>query len=59
MSALSASIPACQKRASEAIIDAYELPCGCWIELRTSRRGLLGLDPLQSNALVFKQDLMM
>jgi hypothetical protein len=30
MNALSACIPACQKRASELIIDCCEPPCGCW-----------------------------
>ena len=30
MSALSASIPAYQKRVSDLIIDGCEPPCGCW-----------------------------
>jgi hypothetical protein len=30
MYALSAYTPACQKRASDPIIDNHELPCGCW-----------------------------
>jgi hypothetical protein len=30
MSALSACTPACQKRASDPIIDDCEPPCGCW-----------------------------
>ena len=30
MSALSACTPACQKRASDPIIDGCEPPCGCW-----------------------------
>ena len=30
MSALSACTPACQKRASDPIIDACEPPCSCW-----------------------------
>ena len=28
--ALSVCIPACQKRASDTIIDSHEPPCGCW-----------------------------
>jgi hypothetical protein len=30
ISALSACIPACQKRPSDLIIDGCEPPCGCW-----------------------------
>jgi hypothetical protein len=30
MSALSAYTPACQKRASDLIMDGCELQCGCW-----------------------------
>jgi hypothetical protein len=30
MSALSACIPVCKKRASELTIDNCKLPCGCW-----------------------------
>ena len=24
------AVPACQKRASDPILDGYKLPCGCW-----------------------------
>ena len=48
MSALSAYTPACQKRASDAITDSYELPCGCW-ELNSGpqeeQTGLLTTEP--------------
>ena len=42
MSALSAYTPACQKRASDPIIDGTEPPCGSW-ELNS---GLLKEQPV-------------
>ena len=60
MSALFAFIPACQKRASDHIIDSCELPCGCW-ELNSEsleEQPLLltrDISPAQITSFIFKR----
>lgn len=47
MSALSACMPSCQKRASDPTIDSSDPPCGCWA---------LNLGPLKEQPGLFTTD---